>query len=207
MDGMAESEPTLSSACCAGPVPYRPIGQFWVIGRIELTSTGQGCSHQPGHTSQEFHISSAGASRTRALTTESPALYQLSYGTGNLVLCRIPYPDFYFSHCLSISAVYHAAFCPWLRARPLTEKRSEHHDETVAQVDVNCLDVGDLGQGGVCGRHEGGHGEHGGHAQVHTRRGGVAAQPEADLGTADRTADSRCGSRLPSRDANTMTKQ
>ena len=31
----------------------------------QLTSTGRGCSHQPGHPSQDFHISSAGASRTR----------------------------------------------------------------------------------------------------------------------------------------------
>ena len=31
MDGMTESEPTLSSACCGG---YRPIGHFRVIGRI-----------------------------------------------------------------------------------------------------------------------------------------------------------------------------
>ena len=45
-----------------------------------LTLTGRGCFHQPGHPSQEFHISSAGASRTRVLTTGSPALYQLSYG-------------------------------------------------------------------------------------------------------------------------------
>ena len=43
---------------------------------------------QPGHPNQEFHISSAGASRTRALTTGSPALYQLSYGT-NIKLCII----------------------------------------------------------------------------------------------------------------------
>ena len=34
MDGMTESEPTLSSACCAGPGPYRLIGKFRVIGRI-----------------------------------------------------------------------------------------------------------------------------------------------------------------------------
>ena len=34
MDGLTESEPTLSSACCAGPGPYHPIGQFRVIGRI-----------------------------------------------------------------------------------------------------------------------------------------------------------------------------
>ena len=35
MDGMTESEPTLSNACCAGPGPYRPIGQFRIIGRIQ----------------------------------------------------------------------------------------------------------------------------------------------------------------------------
>ena len=34
MDGMTESEPTLSSASCAGPGPYRPIGKFRVIGKI-----------------------------------------------------------------------------------------------------------------------------------------------------------------------------
>ena len=31
MDVMTESEPTLSSACCIGPDPYRPIGKFRVI--------------------------------------------------------------------------------------------------------------------------------------------------------------------------------
>ena len=56
-----------------------------------LTSTGRGCSHQPGHPSQEFHISSAGASRTRALTTGSPAFYQLSYGTGRDFCIMKPY--------------------------------------------------------------------------------------------------------------------
>ena len=44
----------------------------------QTTGGGRGDSHP----SQEFHISSAGASRTRALTAGSPALYQLSYGTG-----------------------------------------------------------------------------------------------------------------------------
>ena len=34
------------------------------------------------HPRQESQISSAGAIRTRALTTGSPMLYQLSYGTG-----------------------------------------------------------------------------------------------------------------------------
>ena len=33
------------------------------------------------HPRQESHVSSAGATRTRALTTGSPMLYQLSYGT------------------------------------------------------------------------------------------------------------------------------
>ena len=35
MKGMTESEPTLSSACCSGPGPYRPIGQLRVIGNFE----------------------------------------------------------------------------------------------------------------------------------------------------------------------------
>ena len=34
----------------------------------------------------ELHISSAGASRSRALTSGSPALYQLSYGTDKTLL-------------------------------------------------------------------------------------------------------------------------
>ena len=62
-----------SLTCPSKPETARPT---------QLTSTGRGCSHQPRHPSQEFHISSAGASRTRALTTGSSTLYQLSYGTG-----------------------------------------------------------------------------------------------------------------------------
>ena len=34
MDRMTESEPMLSTACCAGHGPYGPIGKFWVIGII-----------------------------------------------------------------------------------------------------------------------------------------------------------------------------
>ena len=34
MDGTT-SESTLSSACCAGPGPYCPMGEFLVFGRIE----------------------------------------------------------------------------------------------------------------------------------------------------------------------------
>ena len=108
---MTESEPTLSSKhysdCCAGPGSYCPIGQLWVIGRFlnrkfnvsikaghgpshsSDFNHGCGCSHQPGHPCQEFHIPSAGASRTRAFATRSSALYQLSYGTGYL-LRRLP---------------------------------------------------------------------------------------------------------------------
>ena len=48
---------------------------------IQLTSTGRGCSHQPGYPSQELHILRPRASQTQALTTGSPALYQLSYRT------------------------------------------------------------------------------------------------------------------------------
>ena len=55
----------------------------------QLTLTGSDCSHQPGHSSQEFHISNARASQTRAFTTGSPALYQLSYGTGYAVVVVI----------------------------------------------------------------------------------------------------------------------
>ena len=76
MDGMTESEPTLSSACCAGPARNRPIGQFWVIGRIlnrkfnVPIKAGHGPSHStdfnwprllpptgPSQSSQEFHHS------------------------------------------------------------------------------------------------------------------------------------------------------
>ena len=47
------------------------------------TSPDRGCSRLsptgPSRAIREFHISSAGASRTRAITTGSPALYLLSY--------------------------------------------------------------------------------------------------------------------------------
>ena len=51
MGGMTEPEPTLSSACCAGPGPYCPIGQFRVTGRLwnrkfnVPIKTGHGPSH------------------------------------------------------------------------------------------------------------------------------------------------------------------
>ena len=46
MDGMAESEPTQSSACCAGPGSYRPIGQFRVHRKFNVPiKAGHGPSH------------------------------------------------------------------------------------------------------------------------------------------------------------------
>ena len=91
MDGMAEPEPTLSSAVAQALAPTVRSSDSGLLGefRIEnltcpskpdtvrptqLTSAGRGCSHQRGHPNQEFNISSAGASRTRALTTGSPFL-------------------------------------------------------------------------------------------------------------------------------------
>jgi len=47
----------------------------------------------------------------------------------------------------------------------LTQERGEHHDETRAQIHVDGLDVRYLRQGRVGGRHERGHGQHGGDAQ------------------------------------------
>ena len=99
MDGMTRAHPKQCLLRRPWSLPsHRAIPGYWEsLTRIEnlpcpskpdtarptqLTSTGRGCSHQPGHPSQEFHISSAGASRTRALTTGSLAPYQLSYGTG-----------------------------------------------------------------------------------------------------------------------------
>lgn len=60
----------------------------------------------------------------------------------------------------------------------LTQQTSKHHDEAGPQVDVDGLDVGDLGQGGVGGGHERGHGQHGGDAEGHPGRSGVSVEPE-----------------------------
>ena len=74
MDGMTGPEPTPSSACCAGLVPTVRSGNSGLLGefRIEsltcpskpntarltqLTSTGSGYSHQPGHPNQELSVS------------------------------------------------------------------------------------------------------------------------------------------------------
>ena len=67
----------------------------------------------------------------------------------------------------------------------LTQKRREHHEEAGSQVDVDGLDVGDLWQGCVRRRHEGGHGEHSGHSQTDSGRSGASIQPEADPGDDD----------------------
>ena len=76
MDGMTESEPTLSIVVAQALTPTVRSGNSGLLGefRIEsltcpskpdtarptqLTSTGRVCSHRPGHPSQELHISSA----------------------------------------------------------------------------------------------------------------------------------------------------
>ena len=89
MDGLTKPEPPLSRACCVSPDLYRPIGKFQVVGRIwkpefnvpiiaghgpshPLTSTDQGCCHQPQAIPVRGLVSSAEATRTRALTTGRP---------------------------------------------------------------------------------------------------------------------------------------
>ena len=89
MDGLMESDPPLSRACCVSPDLYCPIGKFQVVGRIwkpefnvpiiaghgpshPLTSTDQGCCHQPQAIPVRGLVSSAEATRTRALTTGRP---------------------------------------------------------------------------------------------------------------------------------------
>ena len=101
MDGMTESEPTLSSTCCTGPGPYRPIGQCRVIGRIwnRKFNVSIKAGHGPSH-STDFNwprlLPPTGPSQSETPYIErrsvlnpgshhctgSPALYQVSYGTG-----------------------------------------------------------------------------------------------------------------------------
>ncbi len=59
-----------------------------------------------------------------------------------------------------------------------TQQRGEHHEETGAQIDVDRLDVRDLWQRRVRRRHQGGHGQHSGHAQTDSGGRGAAIQPE-----------------------------
>ena len=73
MDGMTESEPTLSSACCEGPGPYRPIGKFRVIGRIwnRKFNVPIKAGHGPSH-STDFNW-------PRLLPPTGPSLSGVSY--------------------------------------------------------------------------------------------------------------------------------
>ena len=61
-----------------------------------------------------------------------------------------------------------------------TQQRREHHEEACPQVDVDGLDVGDLGQRRVGRRHERCHGEHSGDPQTHSGRRRASVQPEGD---------------------------
>ena len=57
---------------------------------------------------------------------------------------------------------------------------SEHHEETDKQIDVNGLHVGYLGQGGVDGVDEGGHGEDSGDPQSYSGWSCSSVEPEGD---------------------------
>ena len=59
---------------------------------------------------------------------------------------------------------------------------SEHHEETDEQIDVDGLHVGDLGQGGVDGVDEGGHGEDSGDPQPYPGWSRSSVEPEGDPG-------------------------
>ena len=58
----------------------------------------------------------------------------------------------------------------------------EHHEETGKQIDVDGLHVGYLGQGGVDGVDEGGHGEDSGDAQSYSGWSCSSVEPEGDPG-------------------------
>ena len=53
-----ESEPTLSSACCAGPGPYRPIGKSGLLGEFRIESLT--CASKPD-TARPTQLTSTGA--------------------------------------------------------------------------------------------------------------------------------------------------
>ena len=59
---------------------------------------------------------------------------------------------------------------------------TKDHEEADAQVDVDGLHVGDLGEGGVHAGHQGGHGEHSGDPEADAGRGGAPVEPEGDPG-------------------------
>ena len=50
------------------------------------------------------------------------------------------------------------------------QQRSEDHEEARHQVEINTLEVGDLGQRGVRAGEDGGHGEYGGDAEADASR-------------------------------------
>ena len=58
----------------------------------------------------------------------------------------------------------------------------EHHEETGKQIDVDGLHVGYLGQGGVDGVDEGGHGEDSGDAKSYSGWSCSSVEPEGDPG-------------------------
>ncbi len=57
----------------------------------------------------------------------------------------------------------------WMWQHFLTKQRCEYEEEAGSQVNINGLDVGDLRQGRVGRRDQGGHRQDGRHAQVDSR--------------------------------------
>ena len=55
MDGMTESEPTLSSACCASPGPYRPIKHSGLLGEFRIESKAGHSTGSPTHDSTDIN--------------------------------------------------------------------------------------------------------------------------------------------------------
>jgi len=62
------------------------------------------------------------------------------------------------------------------------DEGAKDHEEADAQVDVDGLHVGDLGEGGVHAGHQGGHGEHSGDPEADAGRSGAPVEPEGDPG-------------------------
>ena len=77
-------------------------------------------------------------------------------------------PQLYSFVCVAHTGVFHHG--------------SKHHEETDKQIDVDGLHVGYLGQGGVDGVDEGGHGEHSGHPQSYSGWSCSSVEPEGDPG-------------------------
>ena len=62
------------------------------------------------------------------------------------------------------------------------DHRGERHEKAADEVDVNALDVGDLGQAGVRAPDERDHGEHSGDTETDAGWRGRSVQPEANPG-------------------------